>query len=646
MTQALNRRSFLRLSALGVTAAVVSVGVTGCFSSSDDEDFPASRLVINGAFTHGVASGDPLSKQVILWTRFVPEQVTSAEVRWQVATDAAFSQVVTDGRAIISAQSDYTLKVDAAGLQPNTQYYYRFRVGDIMSPVGMTKTLPEAAVQQVKLAVFSCANYPAGFFHAYAEAAKRNDLDAVLHLGDYIYEYARGGYASADAARLGREVLPATEIVTLSDYRTRYAQYRSDPDLRALHAKAAFICVWDDHEIANDTWKDGAENHNPATEGSFADRKQAAIQAYVEWMPIRPVIVNGMLELARSFQWGDLLNLSMLDTRVIGRSEPLDYAKFNNLATPADAQAFSLAMADPTRTMLGAAQRTWLFNEFKKPAKWHVLGQQVLMGRMYLPAAVALQLMTIPEYAKLGGLAQLAQLAQLAGRAQAKDPTLTAAELQFLQANIQRLTPENLKFLQENVQLLTPEKVAQLQLPNISYNLDAWDGYEVERYLILAEALKNKLNLVVLAGDTHNAWANQLSIPKDPSKPDAEQINVGIEFATSSVSSPGFEDPEYLNLPTPQAIAEAEAGVPQLVKGLRYINMSDRGFMLVTFEAEKVTSEWIFVSTVKEKAYTLLTERGKTMTATPRQATGTISLPPVLPEPTAGSNCSAQLAFC
>ncbi|MFZ3192652.1 MAG: alkaline phosphatase D family protein [Moraxellaceae bacterium] len=588
MTQALNRRSFLRLSALGVTAAVVSVGMTGCFSDSDDVN-DTTLPPVKGAFSHGVASGDPLSKQVILWTRFVPEQAQAVEVRWQVATDAAFTQVVTDGRANVSAQSDYTLKVDAAGLQPNTQYYYRFRVGDIMSAVGKTKTLPETAVNQVKLAVFSCANYPAGFFHAYAEAAKRNDLDAVLHLGDYIYEYARGGYASADAARLGREVEPAHEILSLMDYRTRYAQYRSDPDLQKLHGKAAFICVWDDHEIANDTWKDGAENHNPATEGSFAARKQAAIQAYVEWMPIRPVIVNGMLELARSFQWGNLLNLSMLDTRVIARSEPLDYAKFNNLATPADQQAFGVAMADPTRTMLGAAQRTWLFNEFKKPAKWHVLGQQVLMGRMYLPAAIATLQMTIGEYAELGALAQLA------GRAQAGDPTLTPAQLQFLQANIQRLTPE---------------KLALLQLPSIPYNLDAWDGYEVERRMILAEAIKNSINLVVLAGDTHNAWANQLTLPTGTNPSDLE-LAAGIELATSSVSSPGFE--EYLSLDTPQKVLEAEAGVPQLVKGLRYINMSDRGFMLVTFEAEKVTSEWVFVSTVKEKAYTLLTERGKTM---------------------------------
>lgn len=623
MTQPVNRRSFLRLSALGVTAAVVSVGVTGCFSDSDDDNIqPPMQPPIQGAFTHGVASGDPLSKQVILWTRFVPQQVSVAEVRWQVATDMAFTQVVTDGRANVSAQSDYTLKVDAAGLQPNTRYYYRFRVGEIMSPVGMTKTLPEVAVDQVKLAVFSCSNYPAGFFHAYAEAAKRNDLDAVLHLGDYIYEYGRTvinketqktepAYASGDAEKLGRLVEPAHEILSLTDYRTRYAQYRSDPDLRALHAKAAFICVWDDHEIANDAWTDGAENHDPATEGSFAERKQAAIQAYVEWMPIRPVIVNGMLELARSFQWGDLLNLSMLDTRLIGRSEPLDYAKFNNLATPADQLAFGVAMANPNRTMLGAAQRTWLFNEFKKPAKWHVLGQQVLMGRMHLPAAVAIRLMTIGEYAELGALAELAQLAQLAGRAQAGDPTLTAAELQFLQANAQRLTPENLEFLQANAQRLTPEKVAQLRLPNIPYNLDAWDGYEIERYLILAEALKNNLNLVVLAGDTHNAWANQLSIPQDLSKPDAEQFNVGIEFATSSVSSPGLED--YLNLVTPLDVAQAEAGVPQLVTGLRYLNLSDRGFMLVTFEAEKVTSEWIFVSSIKEKTYTLLAERSKTM---------------------------------
>lgn len=594
MTQALNRRSFLRLSAIGVTAAVVSFGVTGCFSESDDGDDLVSPL-IKGVFSHGVASGDPLSQQVILWTRFVPEQVSSAEIRWQVATDAAFTQVVTDGAAWVSEQSDYTLKVDAAGLQPNTQYYYRFRVGDMMSAVGIAKTLPIADVSQVKLAVFSCANYPAGFFHAYAEAAKRDDLDAVLHLGDYIYEYGRTvvnkdgiiepAYASADAQRLGRQVEPAHEILTLTDYRTRYAQYRSDPDLQALHQKAAFICVWDDHEIANDTWQNGAENHDPVTEGDFALRKQAAIQAYVEWMPIRPIIVNGMLELARSFQWGSLLNLSMLDTRVIARDEPLTFEQFNNLATLADQQAFGAAMADPTRTMLGSAQRTWLFNEFKKPAKWHVLGQQVLMGRMYLPAAIATRQLTIGRYAELG------QLAQLAGRAQAGDPTLTSEQLQFLQANIQRLTPEN---------------IALLQLPNIPYNLDGWDGYEVERRLLLAEAIKNNINLVVLAGDTHNAWANQLNLPTSEG-----EMNAGIEFATSSVSSPGLE--EYLSLDTPQKVLEAEAGVPQLVSGLKYINMSDRGFMLVTFEAEKVTSEWIFVSSIQARTYGVLAGRAKVM---------------------------------
>ncbi|MEC7118590.1 MAG: alkaline phosphatase D family protein, partial [Pseudomonadota bacterium] len=535
------------------------------------------------------------------------------------------------------------------GLAPDTTYFYRFRVGEIFSPVGTTKTLPEGAVDRVKLAVFSCSNYAAGYFHAYAEAAKRNDLDAVVHLGDYIYEYGRTtldengqtipAYASEDAAQLGRQVEPAHEILSLADYRTRYAQYRGDEDLQALHAKLPFICVWDDHEVANDTWQDGAENHDPATEGSFATRQQAAIQAYAEWMPIRPVIQDGMLELARSFQWGDLVNLSMLDTRVIARSKQIDIKAFLPFSAEQQ-QAFMAAMADPTRTLLGKTQRDWLFEEFKKPATWHVLGQQILMGRMYLPAAVATQQMSVGDYAELGALAQLAQLAQLAGRAEAGDPTLTAAELQFLQANIQRLTPENLQFLQENVQRLTPEKMAQLRLPNIPYNLDAWDGYEVERRLVLAEAVKNKVKLVVLAGDTHNAWANQLGLPlmAEGSATNIDitdalaMANIGVEFATPSVSSPGLE--EYLKLDTPQKVLEAEFGVPQLVGGLKYTNLSDRGFMLVTFDTEKVSAEWVFVSSIKQKTYGVMAERGKTLSAS------------VMPANPDVPNCFGQLTFC
>lgn len=205
----------------------------------------------------------------------------------EVATDPEFSQVVTNGSTFTDDSRDYTIKVDAIGLEAGTSYYYRFFVDDVPSTTGVTKTLPEGDISSVKLAVVSCSNFPAGYFNVFDLAAQRDDLDALLHLGDYIYEYPRGGYASDNAASMGREVLPATELLSLSDYRTRYAQYRTDSSLQKIHAKVPFITVWDDHEVANDAWKDGAENHNDG-EGDYDTRKEVATQAYFEWLPIRP----------------------------------------------------------------------------------------------------------------------------------------------------------------------------------------------------------------------------------------------------------------------------------------------------------------------------------------------------------------------
>ena len=280
MTRNFSRRDFLALSAKGVGAAVLSYGLMGCSSDNDDNTVAAD-------FLHGVASGDPTQDAVIIWTRVTPQTAGDVRVSWQVSRDGAFSDLVTTGEMVTNAERDYTVKVDAIGLESGSRYFYRFMTGDKTSTVGMTKTLPEGAVDSVKLAVMSCANFPAGYFNVYELAALRDDLDAMLHLGDYIYEYGRGGYASEHAAELGREVLPAGELLSLSDYRTRYGQYRGDASLQKLHAKLPFITVWDDHEVANDTWKDGAENHNQG-EGDFDARKQAALQAYFEWLPIRP----------------------------------------------------------------------------------------------------------------------------------------------------------------------------------------------------------------------------------------------------------------------------------------------------------------------------------------------------------------------
>lgn len=591
MNKDISRRYFLKLTSRGVGIAIVSSGLMACFGDDDNrlpevpetpEPTPEPQP-IPVVFQHGLASGDPTQSAVILWTRVTPtEEEFDGElpVSWEVATDDQFQQLVTNGEATISSATDYTIKIDAIDLLANTTYYYRFSSGETTSATGVTKTLPEGSVDSVKLAVMSCSNYPAGYFNVYDMAASQQDIDAVLHLGDYIYEYDRQGYASQNAAALGREVLPDAEIISLSDYRTRYAQYRSDASLQKLHAALPFIAVWDDHEVTNDVWRDGAENHQE-DEGDFNERKLVALQAYFEWMPIRPVVEDNNEIINRQFSFGDLVDLYMLDTRVVARDQQLDYANYIDPATGAlDAVGFTTDVSDTNRTLLGADQLGWLQASMTtSSATWQLLGQQVLMGRMNLPAAVATQQLSIGEFA------ELAQIAILAQRAAAGDPTLTPEELAFLAANQERLTPE--------VQAL-------LALPSIPYNLDAWDGYAYEREVILGTAKQLNKNLVVIAGDTHNAWANNIK--------DLQGDVVAVEFATSSVSSPGLEAVLAI---APEDVLATEAGVVQLVEDLQYFNTSDRGFMTVTFTSEKVTSQWHYVDTILSLEYRELTERGQ-----------------------------------
>lgn len=503
-----------------------------------------------------MASGDPLADRVILWTRVSTAATQEIALRWEVASDSGFTAIVASGEARTSAARDHTVKVDATGLAAGRSYWYRFNAYGQLSPVGRTRTLPAAGATQVRLAVFSCSNYPAGYFNVYAEAAKRNDLDATVHLGDYIYEYAQGGYASANAAALGRLSEPSTETVQLTDYRRRYAQYRSDADLQALHAAVPMIAVWDDHEISNDTWMNGAENHQPA-EGDFAARKAAAIQAYHEWMPIRSGADTGRIY--RSFDFGGLLALHMLDTRVVGRDEQLSYTPYIT-QTGLDAAGFTAAVGDPARQLLGSTQANWLAGQMAaSTATWQVLGQQVLMGRMQVPAPLLFGLLG------LGGVS-LAAYSAIAAKAQAAPQTLTAQELAVLQA------------------------------PAIPYNLDAWDGYPAAREAVLEMARSQGKNLVVLAGDTHNAWASDLL--------DAQGRQVGVEFATSSVTSPGFED--YLPGEDPAVLAGA---LTQLVGPLQYCDTARRGYMVLTTTAAECRADWTYVNTITSRSYQAVTDK-------------------------------------
>ncbi|WP_411992973.1 alkaline phosphatase D family protein [Agarivorans sp. DSG3-1] len=576
MASPISRRDFLIMSAKGAGAAVVSYGLMGCGSAIEPE--------IPVEFTHGVASGDPLADAVILWTRVTPARTGNIKVAWEIATDIDFANIISNGNTTTNASRDYTVKVDAIGLEAGQHYYYRFISAGTLSAIGKTKTLVQGSPASVKLAVMSCSNYPAGYFNVYDLATQHEDIDAVLHLGDYIYEYPRGGYASEQAEQLNRQVLPEGELFSLDDYRTRYAQYHGDSSLQKLHAMVPFITVWDDHEVANDTWRDGAENHQ-AGEGDFEQRKNDALQAYFEWLPIRPWSEGNHQEIYRSFKFGDLVDLHMLDTRVIARDKQLNIADYVDSSTDSfNDTAFHADQNDPNRSMLGAEQLQWLQDSVSNTSgRWQVLGQQVLMGEMYLPGAVALNLMSIQQYAELGALAQLA------GRAQAADPTLTADELSYLAANQDKLTPE---------------VIAQLQLPNVPYNLDAWDGYANEREILLQSFKAQGKNLVVLAGDTHNAWASELAEKSG-------QV-VGVEFATSSVSSPGLE--YYLGIDATAAPA-AEAGIVSLIDGLKYMNILNRGFLTVTFTQQSAKADWYFVDTILSTNYQELGSRRASATS-------------------------------
>ena len=561
-------------------------------------------------FTHGVASGDPLADRVILWTRLIPGngEHRVVDCRWEVASDPQFKQLVKSGIISTSAERDYILKVDAQGLEPGQAYFYRFLSEGIASPVGRTRTLPEGEVEAFRIGVASCSNYPQGYFNVYRHMAD-SDLDLVLHLGDYIYEYAEGVYANAVATgELGRQIEPTNEILTIEDYRMRYGLYRTDSDLQAVHARHPFICVWDDHELANDSWKDGAENHNQG-EGDFQARMTAARQAYHEWLPIRTAVSGDQGPIFRSFKVGELADLIMLDTRLHGRDRGLDYAVDLSLRTlpydvskagkgamvssadavvapahqrrsvnvpfdfstgepiaitdyglikdltaetlPAnwhylpDTQSFKTQMLiDPARAMLGADQEEWLDTELQaskqRGATWQLLGQQVLMGKLKLPV-------------------------------------LTDQELKLEEA-----MPEYREIL-KMMQLLAPE-----QLP---FNLDAWDGYAVCRDRVYASLAEHGVNPVVLAGDTHNAWAFNL----------ANNVGeaIGVEVGTPGVSSPGLEtylptDPIVLGNAMVEASAELFA-----------VDTAHRGWSELVLTPQAMTNQWHFVDTVLDRQFTV-----------------------------------------
>ncbi|MFF5299659.1 alkaline phosphatase D family protein [Streptomyces sp. NPDC013161] len=341
---------------------------------------PAGAATDTPSFLHGVASGDPLPDGILLWTRVTPtaEAVPGSglgpdtEVSWTVATDKAFTNVVSRGSLTATAASDHTVKADIRGLAPATDYWFRFSAGGTDSPAARTRTAPaaDATVTGLRFGVVTCANWEAGYFSSYRHLAARNDLDAWLHLGDYIYEYKSGEYAARGT--VVRQHAPTNEIITLADYRTRHGKYKTDPDLQALHTKAPVIAIWDDHEFADNAWSGGAVNHTEGAEGTWTARQAATKQAYFEWMPVRPAIAGTTY---RRLRFGKLADLSLLDLRSF-RSQ--------------QASSGSGSVDDPDRTITGRAQLDWLKAGLKaSDTKWRLVGNSVMIAPFVIGSLTA-----------------------------------------------------------------------------------------------------------------------------------------------------------------------------------------------------------------------------------------------------------------
>lgn len=580
------RRDFIRNSATLLTAASATGLLSAC-GSSHDRPAPADYL-------YGVASGDPLTDRVILWTHARAGNLdTAIALSWQVASDAEFRQIVSAGQVSATADTGFTAKVDASGLTAGNRYYYRFiDASGKASPVGVTRTLPTADVSSVKFAVFSCAIYSEGFFNAY-DAAARSDADYALHLGDYIYEYGAdpAKYGNTDAVALNRVTAPAHDIVSLDDYRTRYARYRSDANLQAVHARMPFIAIWDDHEFANNAYVAGAENHDSTTQGDWAARKANAARAYHEWLPIRSDASGDRLKIYRRFDFGRLLSLHLLDTRIEGRDR--QYDNYGDADGGLARYAAALGSgSDATHRMISPTQQAWLVDGItRSEAAWQILGNQDIMARMWMPASV-LQ----------------AQNTAFANPTPANQAAVQTAISDYLGAKLTRAAGQPLSPTQSTLLSATTN-------PRLPYNLDAWDGYPLQREAILQSIQPLGKRLVTLSGDSHNAWFAKVTTLAGQT--------VGHEFAGTSVSSPGFESLGLgaLGPALDGSVAAAQLGSAAigaglgLVDDLAYADTRQRGYLQFTVTADAVKGEYVFVSTVKSSSYAASVGRTITVSA-------------------------------
>lgn len=554
------------------------------FGTADLSFDPALR-----PFYHGVASGDPLPDRVILWTRITPEADGPVDVTWRMATDPDFQDVVQSGRVTTEAARDYTVKIDAAGLQPDRTYYYAFEALGETSLTGRTRTAPLGAADHLRFAIVSCSNYQNGFFNAYARIAERDDLSAVIHLGDYIYEYPEGGFGFDEEIGRGHE--PDGEAVTLDDYRIRYSFYRLDPDLRRVHQQHPFITVWDDHEYANNAWKDGAENHQPETEGPWPARKSVANQAYFEWLPVREPepAADGLKRVYRRIAYGDLLELYMLDTRIEEREEQ----------AASDALPFTLVRAAESGQTIRRADLEALAKQPDVPRRDALnaaLADAPQAGRLRVRDVITRAYG--PEYARLAAATPPPDGPAVANEAAAPQANGDNGFRQLLgEAQYAWLTGgladsgARWKLLGNQVQMM----------PVIGFpSTDAWDGYPEERARLLRFILDNDIeDVAVLTGDIHTTWS--ADVPQDLARyrPLSRRGSVLGEFVTPSVTASNID--EFL----PGLEAETYDLVALLVRLLnphvKNVDVTEHGYYVLDATPERLQADWFYVETVRER---------------------------------------------
>jgi phosphodiesterase/alkaline phosphatase D-like protein len=540
-----SRRTVLKGAALSATAVVGATALRTFDAAAAAA--PASK----GIFGYGVASGDPTGDSVVIWTRATPpprpgDPIATPgsglgeplHVQWEVAYDSDFRFVVQRGMETTSPRSDHTVKVDVCGLRPYTRYFYRFRARGEVSPVGRTRTAPDEPhrIHALRFALVSCSNYTGGYFGAYRSIGSRDDLDFVLHVGDYIYEYGNGADRYGPAALIGkRDGVPETETIDLEGYRLRHALHKADPDLQLAHRQHPWITIFDDHEVANNAWATGAENHTPGAEGDFATRRREAYEAYLEWMPFRlpeqRTVPHQGIRFFKRFTFGPLGDLSVLETRQ-NRSAQIDVPGFTKSGggfIPTGIPAVDAALADPHRHLPEPEQMDWLkANVADDGRHWHLIGNQVVLTPVRWPGAV----LNVPG-----------------------NPTLL--------------------------------------------NSDQWDGYQADQANLIAHFAAqppSRGDVVVLTGDIHSSWVADIPAARSPAYT-STGVEFVCPSVTSDGFYELVRAALPAGTPTATVLATT-AGVTGAVSAtnpwVRYLNGVGHGYTLIDVTPERVQADYYF----------------------------------------------------